>query len=228
MANTTLAQLRTRTREHADLVSSSFVTTSELDGFINASGGELWDILVARHEDYCTTPGYTTISISGSNYQHSLPQDCVKLAGVDYQDGSDWVSLRRFSLKERDRWRDTSWRYGTAERCYTQLGGFGNDGFLSLVPEDDCAGTYRFRYVKAWTPLTGTADFVSLPNGWEEYISVDAAIKCKQKEESDTSSLEMRKAALLQRITAAASNRDEVEQEFVMDPGFDLDLWWRR
>jgi len=219
MTDISLATLRTRAREHADMVSSSFIGSSELDGFINASGGELWDILITRYEDYCTTPEWTTFTLSGSNYQSALPADCVKLRGVEHYDRGEWTAIKRYTLEDRDRWRDTQWRWGSDERRYTILG-----SRLSFVPEDDASGQYRFRYVQAWTPLSSSTQTVSLPNGWEEYIAVDAAIKCKQKEESDTSALEMRKAALLRRIEAAASNRDAGEQEFLTDPN---EVWSR-
>lgn len=223
MASTTLAQLRTRAREHADMISSSFVGTSELDGFINASGGELWDLLMTRYEDYCTTPGYTQFSVTGSNYQEVLPSDFIKLRGLEYEDSGDWVTMRRYTLEDRDRWRDNQWNFGSDQRRYIVIGGF-TGGVISIVPEDAATGTYRYRYVKAWTPLTGSGDSIALPNGWEEYIAVDAAIKCKQKEESDASMLMMQKASLLTRIESAATNRDASEQDFISDPGYD----WRR
>jgi hypothetical protein len=195
------------------MVSSSFITRAELEGYVNNSGGELWDILMTRYEDYTTTPEWTQFSLSGSNYQYTLPADCVKIRGVEYYDVGDWSTLKRYTLEDRDRWRDTQWRWGSGDRRYTILG-----SRLSFVPEDEASGQYRFRYIQAWTTLTGSSQTVSLPNGWEEYLVVDAAIKCKQKEESDTAALEMRKAGLLRRIEAASSNRDAGEQEFLTDP----------
>lgn len=50
-----------------------------------------------------------------------------------------------------------------------------------------------------------TIDGVS---GWEEYIIVDASIKCKDKEESDVTVLAARKAGLLKRVEGVAANRD--------------------
>lgn len=54
-------------------------------------------------------------------------------------------------------------------------------------------------------------------NGWEEYIVVDAAMKCLQKEESDVSVLMAEKSALKQRIEAMASNRDAGKPERITD-----------
>lgn len=50
-----------------------------------------------------------------------------------------------------------------------------------------------------------TVDGVS---GWEEYIIIDAAIKCKDKEESDVVVLAGRKADMKKRIEGIAANRD--------------------
>lgn len=222
---TTLAQLRTRALEHADLVSSSFITTSELDGFINGSGGELWDILQTRYVQWVTTPEWTEFTLTGSSYRYTPSSDCLQLVGLDMQDGSDWIPLRRTNPEERGRWRSagTTFLYSNraANRAYQF---FGRE--ICIQPEESAAGTYRFRYVQAWTPLTSSAQTIDLPNGWEEFIAVDAAIKCKQKGERDSTSLEQRKMALGRRIESAAANRDVSEQEFISDPDSNTD-WWR-
>lgn len=71
----------------------------------------------------------------------------------------------------------------------------------------------------ASTPALSTSTAISLTfvnyeqtidgvSGWEEYIIVDAAIKCKDKEESDVTVLAARKGGLKQRIEGVAANRD--------------------
>lgn len=54
-------------------------------------------------------------------------------------------------------------------------------------------------------------------NGWEEYVTIDAAVKCLQKEESDVSMLLAQKQALIDRIENMAANRDAGEPERVTD-----------
>lgn len=225
----TLDQLRHRTRVHADLVSSSFVLDDELDGFINASGGDMFDVLQSRYEDWVTTPGHTTFTLVEGENQHPLPADCLKLRGVDRQEGADWVPMRSFSLEQRGQFRSTTatpfFLYGQAERRYRQVG-----RRLEFMPEASAGGTYRFRYVQSFTPLSASAQ--PLPeamtlNGWDEYVVVDAAIKCKQKGDRPTAELERQKATLLRRIESAASNRDASEQEFICDPTTARHDWWR-
>jgi hypothetical protein len=58
------------------------------------------------------------------------------------------------------------------------------------------------------TYLTSDSDLFDGYSGWEEYVIVDAAIKCLEKEESNTAALMNRKAYLIKRIEEAAGNRD--------------------
>lgn len=61
---------------------------------------------------------------------------------------------------------------------------------------------------------TQTMDWV---NGWDEYITVDCAIKILGKEESDATVMGQRKAALLGRIQSIAENRDQGEPGKTVD-----------
>lgn len=64
-------------------------------------------------------------------------------------------------------------------------------------------------------------------NGWEEYVVVDAAIKCLIKEESDISALMAQKMALKTRIEQMADDRDVGEQEYVGRTRTGTTLWGR-
>ena len=218
--STTLADLRLMTRELADIVSSSFVTTAELDRYINQVGSELHEKLVVRYEDYFTSPTPTTFSLSGSTNTYALPSDFFKLRGVDYSDGGTWVSVHRYQHEERDRFvRPTYYTYGGEERRFTVMG-----NSIVVAPESNAAGDYRFWYVPKWTNLSASSE--PLPTAmeqWAEYIQVGAAIKCMLKEESDASALIMRKRELDARIDANAQNRDAHDQEMILSTGWS---WW--
>lgn len=54
-------------------------------------------------------------------------------------------------------------------------------------------------------------------SGWLEYVVVDAAIKCMQKEESDTRVLERQRQGLEKRINDSAANRDAGSPATVVD-----------
>lgn len=62
-------------------------------------------------------------------------------------------------------------------------------------------------------------------SGWMEYVVTDAAIKMMQKEESDTTVLQIQKQALIKRIEAAAENRDAGSPATVADVQWTNGTW---
>lgn len=102
----TLPQLRTASRQRADMVNSTFVSDSELSSYINASYFELYDLLVQKYgNDYYVTE--YSFQLQGNVSRYPLPPDFFKLLGVDLQisGGPDgYVSLRPFMLAERNRY----------------------------------------------------------------------------------------------------------------------------
>ena len=71
-------------------------------------------------------------------------------------------------------------------------------------------------------PGSLVADGIS---GWLEYVITDAAIKMLQKEESDTSTLQFQKAALIKRVEAAGENRDAGSPATIADVQWTNGTW---
>lgn len=316
----TLSSLREQVRQRADMQNSNFISDTELDGYINSSYKELYDIVVSRFEDYYTTSSLFTISAGNTE---ALPDDFYKVRGVDYNYGGSFYELRKWNFNDRnilDRpYNILSSRYIDYRR-YRLIG-----NNVQIVPEDKATGDYRLWYIPFATDMVvgvlatlttqdvtytsalglyedgngitieftsgGTAgaevvtvagqaisvqieDGVSTSqnvvdaitgdvtasalvtaqvagsdlqtqtvfgptnlsggivqvdgqtfNGWEEYIVIDAAMKCLVKEESDVSVLFGQKQALLDRIEKMASNRDAGEPEKVTDINRFTDDW---
>lgn len=208
----TLSYLDTKVRQRADMEGSEFISTTEMYGYINDSYKELYDLLVGKFEDYyLADPLEFTIS-SGSTYD--LPSDFYKIIGLDFKvSASDYQTVFPFTFADRNRRRVTDKLRGlyTVAR-YRILG-----DKLRFVPEDQCQGTYRLWYVPKATDKTLGTDTIEGVNGWEEYIIVDAAIKCMQKEESDVNVLMSQKMALIKRIEEMAQNRDAGHSQRVTD-----------
>lgn len=183
MASVTLTALRARVRELADMTGSAFVTdaSTSLDAFINAAADELYDLLVLKFEDYnLSSSSFTTASGTGT---YALPADFYKLRGVDLTIDGSQVALEQFSFRERH-------RYQSAE-VTTPIGSVGT-----------------IWYIPTRSLLANGADTLAGVNGWEEYVVVDAAIRCLLKEESDASSLMAMKQGQMARIEQAAAVRD--------------------
>lgn len=238
---TTLATIRTAAARRADLAtpsSSTFVTTSEWDANINASYAELYDLLVQKFgDDYFVagTPDnwyqFTTTTSAGyvlpdgsSTYKlvdAATAPAFYKLLGADAKYGSEWVPLKPFQFIDRNR-RSAAGPNAVASEIRYRVSG----NYLWL-PSVASGQIVRLWYVPRLALLTADGDTVDAVSGWEEYVIVDAAIKALVKEESDPSALMAAKAGLVQRIEAAAENRDAGQPVRVSDTREMADLDWR-
>lgn len=218
MAAVTLTTLRSRVRERADMVNSTFLTDTadSMDALINEAAQELHELLVLNYgEDYAVASASTSTVAGTSAY--ALPADFMKLLGVDLVMGADEVyDLQRFNFKERNVYRGASvWGGLSLPRYHVE----GSNVRLYPTP----SGTYNltFWYVPAIALLVDGTDEVDFPNGWERYLVLLAAIKALHKEETDTRDLERELGAMKMQLIAVTESRDAgtpkqaVDQEIV-------------
>jgi len=204
---------------------TQFVTDAELLGYINAAYLELYDLLVSRFEDYFmsldpTTHKPPTFTLAGGVNTYVLPSDLYKLRGIDVQINApnDWNKVYRYNLDERNSRSKTINRlqYGMRVNYYRVIG-----NVINFLPEDQSDGTYRLWYVPRLVRLVNDSDDTAGNTlDYEEYIVVDAAIKCLLKEESEVSQLLAIKEGIRQRVIAMSANRDSGAQERVADVRF--------
>ena len=225
MRTLTFGELKTRSRERADMVNSQFISNTELEGLVNESMTELYDMLVTTlGADYYVTD--TSFQLVSGQSVYSLPIDFYKMAGVDLASGSGKaVSLRPFQFQERNRFNNAL-IYDSSTNGFTNLRYriIGND--IKFIPEVSSNQTVTLWYHPACEVLTNDLDTFNGVNGYEELVIVLTAIKMLSKEESDTSSLERRYQYLIKRIQDSAANRDAGSPERVQDVsrgGFDSD-----
>jgi hypothetical protein len=190
MATTTLLQLRTRIRQRADLVGSDFVTDTELNDLINTAYKELYAHLVAKSLNRTETSYAVPITGAAS---YALPADFYSLIGVYRTEGLDKLRLTRYSDTFQPSTR-------TGDACEYRV--VGSNLALHPVPT---GGTYTLVYIPVAPVLATDADTVNGVLGWEEFIVLDVAICCLEKEESDTSKLEYKRDRILKRIADEAN-----------------------
>ena len=210
MASFTLAQMRTKVRERADMQNSTFISDTELDGYINSSYAELYDLIIDKHgEDYyISSQNYTS---SAGQTTFSLPADFYKLRGVDLNIGSNSITLKKFEFAERNRFNNLV-VYADGE-CRYRLRGSN----LILTPALGTSRQLTLWYIPKPATLVSGSDAIDGINGFEEYVVVDAAIKCRSKEESDIQDLVYMKQSLLMRIEKMADARDANEPSRIVD-----------
>lgn len=205
----TLTELILATRQRCDMVNSQFCTDQEFTSYINQSYFELYDLLVSKYGDnyYVKAPPYQ-FTTNGTTSQFPLPSDFLKLLGVDLcltSSPDSFITIRPFMFSERNRYSVPNFQnfYGVTNLRY-RLNGVN----LWLTPTPTANQLIQVWYVPRLTTLSAGGDLADGISGWTEYIIVDAAMKALNKEESDCSILMADKVALIQRIEAAAENRD--------------------
>lgn len=228
-----LGQIREFAKQRADMVNSQFVSTSEWNSYINQSYFELYDILTTAYEDYYTAVPLT-FQTDGSTYQYPLPnginysgaQPFYKMRGVDLgldSTNNAWVTVHKFNFIARNRYvypNITSSLLGVFNLRYRVYG-----NTLYLIPTPAAGQIVRLWYIPRMQTLLQDTDVVNGVSGWTEYIIVDAVIKAMQKEESDVSVLMAQKQMLIDRIQAAASNRDVSEPDTISDVRTDGNMY---
>lgn len=207
----TLLTLRTKARERADMEGSQFVTDTTLNGYITDSYKELYDLLVDAVEDYNLTASTQTIS-SGNSF--AVPSNFYKFRGLDdMTDSSNPRTVKKFMFAERNHYACINRAYWRDEFSDVVYRLEGNN--VVILPPDTAGRTYQLWYVSTPVLPTIDADTVDVINGFDEYIIVDAAIKCLIKEESDIRPLSKQKSDMLDRIERMKSNRDQGSPEKV-------------
>lgn len=210
----TLLEMRTRSRQRADMVNSRFISDSELDYYINASVKELYDLLIdTRGENYyIDSASFSTVS-GTSNYD--LPVDFLKLMGVDWVlQNNIAYNIKPFQWQERNIYTNPVWFTGYSGNVRYQLRG----NSISLTPTPTgSAQNIRVWYIPKCPELASDSDTFDGINGWEEYAIIDAAIKMRVKEESPVQELMMAKQEMKTRIQQASKGRDSSEPPKVTD-----------
>lgn len=221
----TLGQLRLLAQQKADRVNSQFVTAAEWNTYLNQSYFELYDLLVQKfgNEYYVAPPlmvattGNSTYDLPNGTNNNGAPA-FYKLLGVDLALNSAsnaYITLQKFDFIARNRYvypQITSNILGINGIRYRILG-----NQLLMIPTPQPGQQLRIWYIPRMSTLLKDTDVVDGVSGWTEYIAVDAAIKALMKEESDVTALMMQKQALIDRIEAAAENRDAGAPDTISD-----------
>jgi len=220
----TLANLITAVRRRADMVGSTFVSDAEVVDYINVAMSELHDILVTKFEDYYVkdsseSPKSGDYTLPADN-PGNLPTDFYKALGVDFTTGGLTYRLKPYSFQERAIYNSPGMVAATITNTMYHIQG----NKIKFIPDPTVSGTVKLYYVPEVTRFdagTTTATIATIApqvvSGYEEYVVIDAAIKCLQKEESDVQVLLVQKQQQLQRIEQAAGKRDAGESYSITD-----------
>jgi len=202
---TTIAELITEVRQKADMVSSSFVTDTEILRMLNRAWQFLYETISKEGSGYISSTTLTTTSAE----EYPLPADFWKILGADVVDGGRTVSLRAFNFKDRNR------NSGAPSSTYPayQL----RNSSLRLMPAPSPGLSVTVWYTPRPILFTAVSDVVDVPYFGEEFLAVSGAIECLAKEESDTNVLQLHRQQLLIQIQNSLQRDTSGDASYVTD-----------
>lgn len=198
------------------MVNSQFISNSELESLVNESATELYDLLVTTlGADYYVTE--VAFPLIAGQDTYPLPNDFYKMAGVDLVSGSGKpLTVKPFMFQERNRYNN-SLIYDASTDGILQLRYRIIANTIKFIPDVTANYSVSLWYHPACPIMDSDSDVFDGVNGYEEMIILLTAMKMLEKEESDTSALQVRYQYLLKRIQDSAGNRDAGMPERVQD-----------
>lgn len=181
-----LSELRTEVRQRADLENTTFVSDSELTRYINQSAARLYGRLADRFEgDFVTSATLATVAGTEAYTIHASFFRLASVPPIATINGR-YVPLKRWQPQERAGLLEPTTWWQSGAPVYYRLQASDQ---ISLLPIPDGVYSVQVFYIPGFTALSADGDTFDGRNGWEEWIVLDAAIKCLLKEESDASAL---------------------------------------
>lgn len=213
-----LSALCTRTLQAANLEGAGdFVTPTELTDYVNGSIAEWVDeVRGTTWNGTYSRSSYTRETVGGQR-TYPLPADFLTLLSVDVYvtQNSPVISAIAYQEEQRNAFNNypVMFGWGASHPIYYQL----QDGNISFIPVPQGEFTFRLNYTPTAPTLSDPDDYIDSINGWEEFIILDAAIKCLTKagELEMIQELKERRERQRQRIRTLAPRRDQHTAERV-------------
>ncbi len=183
------------------MVGSLFVSSSEVQNYLEQAFQELYGIACAEWEDLLVSVQDTFLTAGQSSLNFGGLSAMKKLRGIRIKSDNFLVPVSLREVQNMDRDARTGrpvayWLYGDQVN---------STGFLTIevLPAADTAYTLTLYYQPALQMVDITAGAMPMLAGWDEYLVVTAAIKCKDKEESSVSVLMTEKQMLLANLRSS-------------------------
>lgn len=221
MARTrTLPELRDEVRERADVENDPHVTDTEVDRHINQSIARLHSIAALACEDEYTTSA--AIATVAGQEAYTVHASFFKLVSVDAMVGGIVRPMRRWQFSERALYLNVNaWGLPSQPLAYRLVSG----DTIRFLPVPDGVYAVTVWYIPASVVLTGSASYDGR-DGFEEWVVVDAAIKCKLKSEEDVRDLVAERDRLMVDIQASLATKDQALPDRIQDTRGRSSDWW--
>ncbi len=198
----TVAQIKEQIRQRADMERTNYIEDDELLSYINGSLAAFWDILVNVAEGFALNSIAFNATTTSDTYQ--LPASLLRIEKVELELNGVWKTLDSVPYARINEVSTVN-----ASRSMPFL--YARKGLYQIVLRPAPTGTHpcRLSYVERAPILSSDDDIIDGINGWEQYIVVDCAIKCKDKEETSTVVLQAERDDMIKRLKESMAFRDE-------------------
>lgn len=207
---------------------SAFIGAAEGAEYIEAAFQEFYLLMVGQFDNLCIKPNPYPLTFSAGTRYYGLPTDVLKVKMVELQDGADStyhllrplssiVEMVPFRIGNRRGMPTHYWLQGLPEG-----GPDPQPGPMQLMPllVPDQTYTAQVWYVPniSLADMDGTFGMAHVA-GWNEYVVLTAAMKMKDKEESDCTVLMAERATLWDNMKRMLTPMDESEPGHVVMMG---------
>jgi hypothetical protein len=200
------AEIANRARERADMVNSDFCSDAEVTRYCEKAWQEFYGIITAKEPDLCVTKASSALTTVSGTASYSLASDVKAPRRFRIQNGA---SLRRAELPTFEAF-DYGGRTGKPSH-YWLTGAAAAVLKVTLLPTPGGVYTIDYWYIPSLSLADVTAPGMNFIAGWDEYVVLTAAMKMKDKEESDVSVVVGERKALLENIIANLQSFDTGE-----------------
>ena len=214
----TLAQLRARARERADMTTSLFISDATFNTWVNESIARLHEKMVdAMGEEY--VENQVALNTIAGTSDYALPADFFKLYGVEMTVNGLIRTLKPFVRGVRNSLNNALPAWYSYPR-YMIVG-----SNIRILPSVT-ALSGKMYYAPTAPVLVADGDTLSVPNGWERSVVVETAIQALMKEESDTSQLRQEMSRMDAELAKTKDDRDLQFPKAAVDMD-EINLDWR-
>lgn len=184
----TLTQLIAEVRQRADCEGDPHITDAEVTRFINQSCQALQALLIdidesefMSWEDLTTTPGDPLLSLATLPWTDT-EQGLYKLAHVHATVSGQVLELERWTFERYTLYQNaSSWGVPQMPVSYRLIRDKLGSPSLMFAPTPQSAYPIRVFYYTPFVDLVNGSDTFDGRAGWEEWVVLDAAIKCLVK-----------------------------------------------
>jgi hypothetical protein len=197
----TSADIEERARRRADMENSEFIGTAECTEYCEKAFQEWYGIVTTKEPDLVIKT--ESVSMLAGSTSQSFAADFKALRGIRHNDS---FGLRRAEYSDLER---MTYNARTGKPTHYWISGrFTAAHNWRPLPTPNAAYSLTVYYIPSISLADVTGGGLNMLAGWDEYVVLTAAIKMKDKEESDVSVLMAERKMLLEHMLAQISVPD--------------------